>query len=215
MQPIQIDVVSDVVCPWCYVGKRRLESALALWAQSHPDQPTPLVRWHPFQLNPDMDPAGVSRADYVAKKFGPRAASVYDRVKAVGASVGIDFHFDGIVRQPNTLKAHALIDVSEPGAEQDSVVQALFDAYFIDNLDLTQDPVLAQVGAQAGLDAERVQQALTDTGLLDQVAQTDAQARELGISGVPFFIFNRQFAVSGAQEPEQLLEAMQQAASAA
>jgi predicted DsbA family dithiol-disulfide isomerase len=211
MQALHIDVVSDVVCPWCYVGKRRLESALQQWAQDHPGQPAPVVRWLPFQLNPDLDRGGMSRADYVAQKFGSRAASVYDRVTAVGASVGIPFNFSGIQRQPNTLKAHALIALAEAGPDQDRLVQALFDAYFIENLDLTDDAVLARIAQGAGVDAQQAQQALNDTGLLEQVAKADAQARSLGINGVPFFIFNGQIGVSGAQEPEQLLAAMAQA----
>lgn len=215
MQNLNIDVISDVVCPWCYVGKRRLEDALAQWTRAHPDQAVPVVRWHPFQLNPDLDPAGMSRADYVSNKFGPRAASVYDRVTAVGASVGIPFNFAGIQRQPNTLKAHALIAVAQAGSEQDRLVQALFDAYFIDNLDLTDDEVLVGVATGAGILSERARQALDDQGLLAQVAQADAKARSLGISGVPFFIVNGQYAVSGAQEPEQLLAAMAQASASA
>ncbi len=215
MQNLNIDVISDVVCPWCYVGKRRLEDALAQWTRAHPDQAVPVVRWHPFQLNPDLDPAGMSRVDYVSNKFGPRAASVYDRVTAVGASVGIPFNFAGIQRQPNTLKAHALIAVAQAGSEQDRLVQALFDAYFIDNLDLTDDEVLVGVATGAGILSERARQALDDQGLLAQVAQADAKARSLGISGVPFFIVNGQYAVSGAQEPEQLLAAMAQASASA
>ena len=211
MQTLHIDVVSDVVCPWCYVGKRRLEDALAQWTQAHPDLEVPVVRWHPFQLNPDLDLVGMPRADYVARKFGPRAASVYDRVTAVGASVGIPFNFAGIQRQPNTLKAHALIASAEAGPEQDRLVQALFDAYFIENLDLTDDEVLTEVATRGGLGSERARQALNDQVLLDQVAQADTKARSLGINGVPFFVVNGQYAVSGAQEPEQLLAAMQQA----
>ncbi len=213
MQTLHIDVVSDVVCPWCYVGKRRLEDALTQWAQAHPDQAMPSVRWHPFQLNPDLDPAGMARADYVAQKFGARAASVYDRVSAVGASVGIPFNFSGIQRQPNTLKAHALIALAEAGPEQDRLVQALFDAYFIENLDLTDDAVLTDVAIRAHISPDRAQQALNDPDLLAQVTQADAKARSLGIQGVPFFIVNGQYAVSGAQEPEQLLAAMAQASA--
>ncbi len=213
MKSLHIDVVSDVVCPWCYVGKRRLEDALAQWARAHPDQALPSVRWHPFQLNPDLDPAGMARADYVAQKFGPRAASVYERVSAVGASVGIPFNFSGIQRQPNTLKAHALIALTEAGPEQDRLVQALFDAYFIENLDLTDDAVLTDVATRAHISPDRVQQALNDPDLLAQVAQADAKARSLGIQGVPFFVVNGQYAVSGAQEPEQLLAAMAQASA--
>ena len=211
MKPLSIDVVSDVVCPWCYVGLRRLNQALDLYRSQHPQEPEPQVRWHPFQLNPELVPEGVPRAEYVRTKFGDRAGDVYDRVKAVGQSVGIDFNFEGIARQPNTLIAHALIGVAEPGAEQHRLVQALFDAYFIDNLDLTQNPTLAQVAREAGLDDARIQEALSDRGLHAQVSQADGQARAMGVTGVPFFIFNGGYAVSGAHEAEHLLQAMEQA----
>lgn len=211
MKPLKIDVVSDVVCPWCYVGLRRLEKALSLYAQRHPEAATPEVHWHPFQLNPDLAPEGMDRGEYVRTKFGPRAAEVYDRVKAVGLSEGIAFNFDGIARQPNTRVAHSLIAVAEPGSEQSRVVQAMFDAYFIDNRDLTDAQTLAQVAREAGLDDERIAQALGDADVHAHVSQSDAQARSVGISGVPFFIFNGEFAISGAHEAENLLDAMEQA----
>ncbi len=212
MKPLKIDVVSDVVCPWCYVGLRRLEKALALYGQRHPDAEPPEVRWHPFQLNPDLAPEGMDRGEYVRTKFGPRAAEVYDRVKAVGLSEGIAFNFDGIARQPNTRVAHSLIALAATGEEQNRVVQALFDAYFIDNLDLTRAQTLAEVARQAGLDDARIEQALGDAELHAHITQSDERARSVGISGVPFFIFNGEFAVSGAHEAESLLEAMEQAA---
>jgi predicted DsbA family dithiol-disulfide isomerase len=118
MEPLTIDVVSDVVCPWCYIGKRRLEAALELYAQAKPDAPPPKVSFHPFQLNPDLPPEGMLRADYVARKWGGRPSSeVYARVSGVGKSVGIDFEFDRIVRQPNTKAAHALIALAARLAE--------------------------------------------------------------------------------------------------
>src|ERR1700761_1795239 len=98
---LRIDVISDVVCPWCFIGKRRLETALKLYAEKHPDAPAPQVTWHPFQLNPGLPPEGMSRQDYVTQKFGPGGAQKYERVKAVGQSVGLDLQFDKIVRQPN------------------------------------------------------------------------------------------------------------------
>jgi predicted DsbA family dithiol-disulfide isomerase len=214
MEPLKIDVVSDVVCPWCYVGLRRLDQALTQFAQKHPEAPAPVVRWHPFQLNPDLDPAGMPRAEYVQAKFGARSGQVYDRVKAVGQSVGIAFDFDGIVRQPNTLVAHSLLAVAQIGAEQNRLVQALFDAYFIRHLDLTRPEQLADLAREAGLDSERIEAALNDEALHQQVAQADQKARDMGINGVPFFIFNQELAVSGAQEAEQLLGAMEEAMQA-
>ena len=152
---------------------------------------------------------------YVIGKFGARAGDVYGRVKAVGASVGIDFNFDGIVRQPNTLIAHSLIALAETGEAQSRLVQALFDAYFLAHLDLTNTAVLAEVARQAGLPESQIDAALNDAEVQAQVKQADERARNLGINGVPFFIFNGELAVSGAQEPEQLLAAMAQAQGSA
>ena len=164
-----IDVVSDVVCPWCYIGKRKLEAALEQARAA--GLPEPEVRWHPFQLNPDLPAEGVSRKSYLEEKFGgaERAAEIYARVKAAGKAVGLDLHIDGITRQPNTLAAHAA----------------------------GQDPVATRA-------------LLSDPQQLQQVAGADTRARQMGISGVPYFIFNQKVAVSGAQEPAQLLAAMQQ-----
>ena len=209
--PLTIDIISDVVCPWCYIGKRRIEGALALYARQHPDRPQPLVRWHPFQLNPDMAPEGVSRQAYVQAKFGARADTIYDRVKAVGASLDIPFAFDQIARQPNTLAAHSLIALAEPGPQQDAVVQTLFDAYFIEGQDLTQPTVLAALAERAGLDREQAQTALADEALMSQISEADQQARGMGVQGVPFFIFNGRVGVSGAHESEELLRAMESA----
>ena len=209
--PLTIDIISDVVCPWCYIGKRRIEGALALYARQHPDRPQPLVRWHPFQLNPDMAPEGVSRQAYVHAKFGARADTIYDRVKAVGASLDIPFAFDQIARQPNTLAAHSLIALAEPGPQQDAVVQTLFDAYFIEGQDLTQPTVLAALAERAGLDREQAQTALADEALMSQISEADQQARGMGVQGVPFFIFNGRVGVSGAHESEELLRAMESA----
>ena len=209
---MQIDVVSDVVCPWCYVGLRRLEQALHMFQQRHPHSEPPLVRWHPFQLNPDLDPQGMTRQDYVKAKFGDRAGAIYDRVKGVGVSVGIDFNFDGIARQPNTLVPHALIALAPDAEVQHRLVQALFDAYFIQNRDLTQNDTLAQIARDAGLPEPAIEQALGDADLHQQIKAADDQARAMGITGVPFFIFNGEYAVSGAQEAEHLLGALEQAA---
>ncbi len=208
---LTIDIISDVVCPWCYIGKRRIEGALALYAQQHPDRPQPVVRWHPFQLNPDMAPEGVSRSDYVQAKFGPRASTVYDRVKAVGASLDIPFAFDKIARQPNTRAAHSLIALAEPGPQQEAVVQTLFDAYFIEGQDLTQTSVLVALAQRAGLDPAQAQQALGDEEVIAQISEADQQARAMGVQGVPFFIFNGRVGVSGAHESEDLLRAMENA----
>ncbi len=214
MKTLTIDVVSDVVCPWCYIGKRRLERALALLAIQYPDV-EPEVRWHTFQLNPDMSPEGMPRADYVKNKFGDAANSPYERVAAVGKEVGLAFAFDRISRQPNTVVAHSLIAVSEPGMAQDAMVEALFKAYFIEARDLTEASVLIDIAESAGMDRVLAKQHLQNAALHSQTIDSDKAAREMGITGVPFFIFNRQVGLSGAHEGETLLQGMVEAMNAA
>ena len=214
MKTLAIDVVSDVVCPWCYVGKRRLERALALLAVQQPDV-EPVVRWHTFQLNPEMAPEGIAREDYVRNKFGDRADSIYERVAGVGKEVGIAFAFDRIARQPNTVVPHSLIAVSEPGMAQDAMVEAFFKAYFLEGLDLTEASVLMDVAESAGMDRVVAEAHLQNAELHSQTIDSDKAAREMGITGVPFFIFNQKVGLSGAHESETLLEAMNEAMKAA
>ena len=213
MKTISIDVVSDVVCPWCYIGKRRLEAALAQWGQQHPDV-TPVVYWHTFMLNPDMPPEGVDRQAYLDQKFGGRAHEVYDRVKTAGHEVGLNFAFERISRQPNTVVAHSLVAASEPGEAQNRLVEALFEAYFMAGRDLTEASELMDVAESAGMDRAQAQAHLQNAALHSQTIESDQAAREMGITGVPFFIFNRRVGISGAHEPEVLLRAMAQSLEA-
>lgn len=211
--PLTIDIVSDVVCPWCFVGKRKLATALDLYAKERPDEPAPQVTWRPFQLNPQMPAEGMLRSDYVARKFGRSGTEVYARVSQAGKSVGIDFAFDRIVRQPNTLAPHALIALAGEHGRQDEVVDALFHAYFLDGRDLTDAATLTEVATGAGLPRDAVEACLADEQARRTVATEDEQAREMGVSGVPCFIFNGRSAVSGAHDPQTLLQAMLQAES--
>ncbi len=211
---LSIDVISDVVCPWCFIGKRRLEGALALYAKAHPDAPPPAVAWRPFQLNPEMPAEGMSRAQYVERKFGARGGAVYDRVSGIGRDVGIPFAFDRIARQPNTLAAHSLVELGQAHGVQDAVVEALFRAYFLEGVDLTVRGNLVSIAAAAGLDRASAEAWLDDAGKRESAAAEDRRAREIGVEGVPFFIFNGRVAVSGAHPAETLFEAMQQAAAA-
>jgi predicted DsbA family dithiol-disulfide isomerase len=209
MKPLTIEVVSDVVCPWCFIGKRRLDAALALHAKARPDAPPPKVSFHPFQLNPDLPPEGMPRADYVARKWGGRSsAEVYARVSDVGRTVGIEFAFDRIERQPNTKAAHALIALAGDHAVQPAVKEAMMRAWFIEGRDLTDIDTLVEVVGAAGLDATRARAHLADPEALRAIDAADLQARRLGVEGVPFFIFNRRYAVSGAQEAQTLVDAM-------
>ncbi|MEI7967831.1 MAG: DsbA family oxidoreductase [Betaproteobacteria bacterium] len=208
----RVDVISDVVCPWCYIGKRRLAEALDQWQARHPEQ-TPEVTWHPFQLNPDLPAAGVPRQDYVARKFGgpERAREIYARVAAAGREAGIAFDFDAMQVQPNTAQAHRLIAWSADHGAQDALVEALFQGYFLDVRDLTRDAVLAELASRAGLDPAAAAAFLASDALDAEVAADERAARDIGVEGVPFFVFNRRLAVSGAQPAAVLLEAMTRA----
>jgi predicted DsbA family dithiol-disulfide isomerase len=208
--PLTIDVVSDVVCPWCFVGKRKLATALGLYARERPEAPSPVVTWRPFQLNPQMPREGIARSEYVQRKFGRSGSDVYARVSQAGKTVGIDFAFDRIVRQPNTLAPHALVALAAEHGKQDEVVDAFFNAYFLEGCDFTDRAVLTELAIGAGLPRDAVEACLADEQARSAVAREDERARELGVSGVPFFIFNGRYAVSGAQDPQVLLQAMLQ-----
>ncbi len=207
-----IDVVSDVVCPWCYIGKRKLEAALEQARQA--GLPQPEVRWHPFQLNPDMPTEGISRKQYLEDKFGgpQRATEIYARVKAAGQAAGLELDIDGITLQPNTLAAHALLAFAQQQglAMGNDVKERLLKAYFVENRFIGSVDELVAIAGEAGLDGEAARAFISDPQQLQQVAQADARARQMGIGGVPFFIFNQKVTVSGAQDPAQLLAAMQE-----
>jgi predicted DsbA family dithiol-disulfide isomerase len=167
------------------------------------------VRWLPFQLNPDLPPQGIPRADYIARKFGPRG-NTYERVSKVGETVGIPFAFSKIKVQPNTVNAHRLLHYAEQQGRQDAVAEVLFEAYFVNGANLTDVDALADVAAQGGLDREQARAWLASDAEREVVVSADEEARNAGIGGVPFFIFNRSIGVSGAQDPETLLRAMLQ-----
>lgn len=212
---LSIDIISDVVCPWCYIGKRRLEGALKLYREMHPQAPEPEVRWWPFQLNPEMPVEGIDRSTYLERKFGTaRVSDIYARVSGAGKEVGIPFAFDKMVRQPNTLAAHSIVAQAGLQGVQDAMVEALFHAYFIEGRDLTQSEVLVRIATGAGLPEADARECLEGAEMREQTAHEDARARELGVEGVPFFIFNRRIAVSGAQPEQMLLQAMERALEA-
>jgi predicted DsbA family dithiol-disulfide isomerase len=218
---LTVDIVSDVVCPWCFIGKRKLEAALQ--SPGAAKLPPVQVRWHPFQLNPDLPPEGVPRKAYLESKFGgpERAAQIYARVGAAANAVGLQLNFDGIDQQANTLLAHALIAWAQSHPANDAqntlgnaVKERILNANFVEGRFVGSLDVLVDIAAACGLDATEARAALSDPGARDAVAQADAQARQMGITGVPFFIFNNKVAVSGAQDPETLLGAMRQALEA-
>ncbi len=204
---ITVDIVSDAICPWCFIGKRRFEQALA----QVPNDVEVLVAWRPYQLNPEMPPEGMDRKTYLSTKFGgdARADEIYQRVREAGQTVGIDFDFKGIPRTPNTIDAHRLIGLAGRAGKQDSVVEALFRAYFLDGRDIGSRDVLAEVGIAAGLEEKTIRDYLAGRDDVDRVENEDAMARRMGIQGVPCFILNRKYAISGAQEPAVFLEAIE------
>jgi predicted DsbA family dithiol-disulfide isomerase len=208
----QIDVISDVVCPWCYIGQRRLAQARASLADDDPARQA-RVRWHPFQLNPDLPRAGVARKAYLEDKFGgpERAAQIYARVGAAGATVGIAFAFERIERQPNTLDAHRLIAWAQARGDAGDLVESLFRAYFTEGRAIGERDVLAEIATEAGYDAAAARAWLDSDEGVEEIARMERRAREIGVGGVPFFVFNGQVAVSGAQEPDVLREAMTRA----
>jgi predicted DsbA family dithiol-disulfide isomerase len=211
--PLSIDIISDVVCPWCYVGKRRLEAALA---QHAVDAAQPVeVRWRAFQLNPDIPAGGVDRRSYLEQKFGgpERAKQIYARIKAAGEEVGISFNFDGIVRQPNTVDAHRLIAWAQDTDWEvsDALIERLFRAYFVEGIDIGNIDALARLAGDAGFDATAARTWLASDAGRAAIEAEEQRARALGVTGVPFFVFNQRLAVSGAQPSEVLLGAMKQA----
>lgn len=210
-EPLVIDIVSDVVCPWCYVGKKHIEKAFA----NMPDIDA-VVRWHPFQLDPSIPAEGYDRKAYMAKKFGDggQLKAAHERLEALGNSNGIAFQFDAISRSPNTLDAHRLIRWADEAGVQDAVVSSLFQSYFEEGLDIGDRSVLAFIAGKAGMDSDLVTARLETDMDVESVRAEIAEAGRIGVSGVPFFILAQKLAVSGAQPSEVLMDAIRQAMAA-
>jgi predicted DsbA family dithiol-disulfide isomerase len=202
---MQIDIISDTVCPWCYIGKRRLERALA-----QRDDIEVEITWRPFQLNPDMPEGGLDRETYLNAKFGgrERATQIYDAIRQAGGGEGIDFSFDKIVRTPNTIDSHRLIHWAGEAGLQDAVVEVLFRRYFEEGADIGDREALVAIGAEAGLDGDELKQRFERGDDAELVAAQDVNARQMGVSGVPFFIIGGKYAVSGAQDPSVFLQVL-------
>ncbi len=206
---LTIEIVSDVVCPWCYVGKRRLEQAL----KSRESRCRPLINWRPFQLHPDLPREGMDRRAQRAAKFGSwEAALERDAMVAqAGAAEGIDFAFHKILRTPNTFDAHRLIRLSQQEGVQDEVVEALFAGYFVEGLDIGRSEVLAEIARAVGLDRAHVAGFLSgNEGVID-VRQEEAEFKNRGVSAVPFFLFNGRYALGGAQPSNRMAQAIERA----
>lgn len=209
---VKIDVLSDPVCPWCYIGKARLDAALA----ARPGNAVQ-VAWHPFQLNPDMPAGGMDRETYLGRKFGgPEAArEVYARIADEAAAAGLDTDLDAIDRTPNTLDAHRLIHWAGIEGAQDAVVDALFAAYFRDGRDIGDEDTLADIADGAGIDATVVRRLLRSDADLDEIRARDQAARDMGVTAVPTFIVADAHAVPGAQPTDLWLTVLDELAQAA
>lgn len=196
---ITLDIISDPICPWCYIGKARLDQAMAETGIDPFD-----VNWRIFQLNPDMPPEGMDRKQYLEAKFGgPEGAErVYSRVRAVAAETGLDLKFDAIPRTPNTFDAHRLIRWAKATGNQTAVVQQLFRRYFELGQDISDRETLLDVAVSAGMEREVVAQLLAGDADRDELAAEEETARQMGVTGVPCFIIGGRYVIQGAQDPE-------------
>lgn len=200
---MRIEIYSDTICPWCLIGKRRLERALA----ARPQPAVELV-WRAFQLNPNMPPEGLDRERYLELKFGgaERARQVYEPIVTAGASEGIPFDFEGIGRTPNTAASHRLIRMAQEAGRGDAAMERVFAAYFFEGRDIGDPAELSEIAEAVGLSREQTATRLAGTEGLLEVLSEDARAREIGIQGVPTFIFEGKYVLSGAHPPEVMFQ---------
>jgi len=199
---VKLDIMSDPICPWCYIGKAQLDRALSQ-RHDHPFE----IEWHPFQLNPEMPAEGMDRRAYLEAKFGGKeqAVQVYSRIAAAAQEAGLDIDFSLIERTPNTINAHRLIHWAGIEGRQTAMVSALFAAYFGQGRDIGRTDVLADIADSVEMDASVVMRLLESDADRDSVAARDQAARDMGITGVPTFVVAQQHAVPGAQPPETWL----------
>ena len=202
---LSIEVISDVICPWCYIGKRRLEKAVNAIEGRHEVR----VRWLPFQLNPTMPKEGISRKEYRTKKFGSweHSQELDAKVEAVGMEEGIPFAFNRIERTPNTLDAHRLIWLADQQGVQGAVVEALFLAYFTNGRDISNRQTVIDVVAESGLDRHQAEAVLDSDEGVEAIREAEVKTQRAGVQGVPFFIVNGVLSISGAQGSDAFLEA--------
>ena len=198
---MEIDIIFDTVCPWCYIGKRRLEMALSMRPQIRVK-----LNWRPFFLNPEMPPEGIRRTAYLVKKFGSesRTNRIYGTIGEAGQSVEIDFAFERIGKTPNSVDSHRLVRFAHERGLADEVVEALFVEFFINGRDIGDLRVLTEIGAANRLDAQEVKAYLNTDADVGAIHDENVRAHRLGINGVPSFAFNEKFVISGAQEPQVL-----------
>lgn len=201
MNTLQIEIIFDPSCPWCYIGKRQLHKAIA----SRPQYPVEL-RWWPFLLNPDMPPEGADRTTFLIRKYGSeaRVGRIFRAIAHVGHSVEIQFAFDRIGRAPNTVNAHRLIRFADQFDQADMAVEALFHSHFVRGLDIGDLSVLQDVGQVLGLDAAALKRYLSSDEDIQLIYEANERAHRLGINGVPAFVFAGSFVICGAQDPKVL-----------
>lgn len=205
LKPLTIDVVSDVVCPWCYIGKKRIEQAIAL----APEVPVELI-YRPFFLNPWVPREGISRDEYLTKKFGSpeRYKEIAGRIAETAAQEGLEYHPERVQRQPNTIDCHRLIHWASAIGQGPAMKQRLMELYFRDGGDLTDPEVLVQAAVECGLDAADIRARLATDQDVEEVSAQAQEAADKGISGVPTYVFMHQYAVSGAQDPTLIARAI-------
>ena len=198
-QPIKLDIMSDPICPWCFIGKAYLDKALS----AHPNHPF-LIEWHPFQLNPDMPANGMGRREYLEGKFGGKEAAVraYAPVVESAKTAGVAIDFEGMQRTPNTINAHRLIHWAGIEGRQTAAVSALFKAYFTDAHDIGDPDVLIDIAKSVEMNGDVVKRLLDSDEDLKLIQDRDKHSRKMGINSVPTFIIANQHAVPGAQPPE-------------
>jgi len=196
---IKLDIISDPICPWCYIGKSYLDRALA----AHPSHPF-TIEWHPYQLNPDMAEGGMERREYLELKFGGQdgALKVYGEIAKTAEEAGLDIDFAAIKTTPNTINAHRLIHWAGVEGRQAFVVAALFKAYFVEGRDIGAAGVLCNIAGDSGMDADMVERLLASDADLEDIRARDAHSREMGVRGVPTFILNNETVLTGAQPAE-------------
>ncbi len=208
----KLDIISDPICPWCAIGKAKLDAALA----ARPDHKFE-IEWHPFQLNPEMPPEGMDRREYLELKFGGKegAISVYSQIAEAAEEVGVTVNFEKILRTPNTLNAHRLIHWAGLEGVQTEVVSKLFTAYFEEGQDISDHQVLMDIAASAGLEREKIGKLLAQDIDRDDIRKRDKNAREKGVRGVPCFIVDNHYVIQGAQSAEMWLKVIDDISAAA
>ncbi|WP_411824020.1 DsbA family oxidoreductase [Leptospira sp. 'Mane'] len=205
--PLKIDIVSDVVCPWCYVGKRKLEIAL----EQVKDRVSPEIKWRPFQLNPELPEEGVPYREHLVAKFGNERGldAAWEKIMKIGIDIGIPFHFEKIERAPNTLKLHTLMSLLTDPIAQGKMADTFFQSHFVSGADLTNREVVGNIVKQFISD-ESIFSDVWDKGLgTNDIRQEIAYYHQNGISGVPYYIFHGKYAVSGAQNPEVFVDVIE------